>query len=72
MNIFTTVQAIRAALADIESLEGGWDRLEAAGGFAQFFTQPNFDLEVLEVNSGGKGLLQLSIVKCMKKESQMN
>jgi hypothetical protein len=39
----------------VESLEGDWDRLEAAGGFAQFFTAPNFDLEVLEVTSPGMG-----------------
>ncbi len=49
------MQAIRAALADVESLEGDWDRLEVAGGFAQFFTAPNFDLEVLEVTNPGIG-----------------
>ncbi len=53
IEVFTVLQAIRAALADVESLEGDWDRLEAAGGFAQFFTAPNFDLEVLEVTSPG-------------------
>ncbi len=53
IEVFTVLQAIRAALADVESLEGDWDRLEAAGGFAQFFTAPDFDLEVLEVTSSG-------------------
>ena len=44
---------MRGGLADLESLDGRWDLLEAAGGFGQHFSAPSFALEV--VVSSGRG-----------------
>jgi hypothetical protein len=44
-------------LADIESLGGRWDLLEAAGGFGQHFSAPSYNLEVVAAASSRDGCL---------------